>query len=124
MEKVINVKSLNSYHIGASDKLKEFIGCYFEEKNDVEMFLILKKPHHIAKIHSIEYKPDEIYYNTDGYAGNCWLATMHKMDLDGVKLSSYKLSFRNFVDLIAYYENQKMKFVYNDDSINIYNKTT
>lgn len=105
MEKELDLKSCGGYHFGALIDLKPLIQSHFEDKEADENGFINK-----AIINTIEYKPDEIYCNTDGYAGNCWTAIIHDSRLiDGICF--YKFNFRNFGDLVAYYEEQNMKLV-------------
>ena len=110
MEKEINLPSVGGYHFGAMIDLSKYSGSYFEYKTD-ESNIINK-----AIIISLIYKPDYIYNNTDGYAGNCWTAVILDSRLIDV-INVYKLNFRNFSDLVKHFESQDMIFV---DKNNIY----
>lgn len=104
MEKEINLPLNGGYHFGKMIDLKKYEESYFESNNADESNII-----HKAIIISIVYKPDEIYYTTDGYAGNCWKAIIQDSRLID-DIYTYKFNFRNFSDLIKYYEAQDMKF--------------
>jgi hypothetical protein len=106
MQKEINLKSVGGYHFGAMIDLKEFEGSYFEDKETDTNGFINK-----ANIFSIKYNPDNIYCTTDGYAGNCWTAIIFDSRLID-DIYAYKFNFRNFQDLVAYYEKENMKLLH------------
>ena len=102
INKIIKVPAVSRYHFHCDNK--KLTGCHFEE--------ISPKTNIINKIiiQNIEYATDEIYNRTDGYAGNCWetsVADSRMID----DIYQYKLVFRNFGDLVKYYEDQGFKFV-------------
>lgn len=101
MSKIINLQSNGGYHFRKIHHLKPFIGHHFEEKNS-ETNIINK-----AVILNIECNPDKMYLSSDGYAGNCWTATV----LDSIQECQILYNFRNFRDLVMYYEKQGFKFV-------------
>jgi len=101
MSKIINLPSNEGHHFGKMYHIKPFIDHHFEEKNS-DTNIINK-----AFILNIEYNPDKIYLSTDGYAGNCWTATV----LDSIQECEIIYNFRNFRDLVIYYEKQGLKFV-------------
>lgn len=104
MSTTIDLPSIGGYHFGAMYQLKPFINQHFEEKNSTTN--IINK----AIILTIEYKPDEVYKTTDGYAGNCWSATiMDSREINDNSIIIY--NFRNFRDLVAHYEKEGFKFV-------------
>lgn len=108
--KTIDLPSYGGLHFGSMIDLKIFENCYFEETNPESDFI------HKAIIFTIEYNPDEIYSKTDGHDGNCW--TAHVEDyrmIDGT--ISFIFNFRNFGDLVVYYEKEGLKFV-NTKNIN------
>jgi len=104
MEKEINLPSNGGYHFGRMIDLKKYEGSYFENNEADKLNLIYK-----AIISSIVYKPDELYNTTYGNDGNCWRAIIQDLRLDD-DIYIYKFNFRNFSDLIKYYESQDMKF--------------
>jgi hypothetical protein len=108
MQKEINLKSVGGCHFGAMIDLKKLEGSYFEDKDCDENGIINK-----AIIYLIEYNPNNIHCITDGYAGYCWTAIIHDSRLDN-DLYIYKLNFRNFGDLVAYYKEQNMKLVHTE----------
>lgn len=104
MSTTIDLPSIGGYHFGAMHQLKPFINQHFEEINSKTN--IINK----AIILNIEYKPDELYNKTDGYAGNCWSATI--MDSRLINDSSSVIyNFRNFRDLVTHYEKEGFKLV-------------
>jgi hypothetical protein len=76
--------------------MKPFIRHYFEE---------VKSKTNKATINQINFNPDKIYLATNGYTGNCWTAIVSEMD----GLIHY--NFRNFRDLVNYYEKKGFTFV-------------
>jgi hypothetical protein len=104
MSNIIELPSIGGYHFGYMDDVKKFIENYFEEINSTTN--IINK----AIILSIEYKSNEIYNRTDGYAGNCWIANiLDSRQINGISFITY--SFRNFRDLVAHYEKEGFKFI-------------
>ena len=114
MKKEINLKVGGGYHFGIMVDLKKYSGSYFECNNEDVFGYIYK-----AIIFCITYNPDYIYIMTNGHFGNCWTARIHDARFVGDDYE-YNLNFRNFSDLIGYYESQDMKYC---PEI-IYNKTT
>jgi len=104
MEESKTLNSVGKYHFGRMIDLEKYVDCYFESNLADESNIINK-----AIIYSIVYNPNEIYCRTDGYAGACWTATIHDSRLIKGK-STYKLNFRNFVDLVVHFETEDMKF--------------
>jgi hypothetical protein len=102
MSNVIELPSCGGHHFGSFNRLKPFIGCYFEEIKPATN--IIKK----AVITKIEYKPDEIYSSTDGHAGKCWTAHVKYSTDEEVEVI---YNFRNIRDLVMHYEKKGFKFV-------------
>ena len=103
MTEIINLQSNAKYHFGAAHSIKSFEGCWFEEiEPDVNNKFINK-----VVIIETKYEPNEVYNRTDGYAGNCWEAILTDSCNDNV----ITFRFRDFVDLIIYYEKLGFKFV-------------
>lgn len=101
MSNIIELPSCGGHHFGSFNRLKPFIGCYFEEIKPATN--IIKK----AVITKIEYNPDEIYSSTDGYAGKCWTAHIK----NSTNEEEIMYNFRNIRDLVNHYEKQGFKFV-------------
>ena len=73
MSHIIDLPSCGGYHFGSINRLKPFVGCYFEDrKNKINKEIITK----------IDYNPDEIYLLTDGHAGNCWTTYIKKEEVE------------------------------------------
>jgi hypothetical protein len=106
MEEIIQLPSSGGYHFGNKPNLNLFKNSYFEETEISETNIINK-----VIILNIEHESDKLYSETDGNAGNCWIATMvdsrMEYDLSPVK----KIYFRNFKDLVIYYKNQGLQFI-------------
>lgn len=62
---------------------------------------------HKAIINSINYEPDSIYSTTDGYTGTCWVSEMIDSDYE---YGYQYLHFRNFEDLVEFYQQKGYKF--------------
>ncbi len=104
MDKEMNLQSNGGYHFGKMIDLTKYEGTHFESNKADESNII-----HKAIIFSMNYIADEIYNKTDGYAGNCWTTVIHDSRMiDDIYV--YKLNFRNFSDLVNYFESQDMKF--------------
>lgn len=115
MIKEIILKSVGGYHFGKMVDLSKYTDCYFksndiDESNDIHKAIIL----------SIFYQADEIYNKTDGYAGNCWKAVINDSRLINNE-HTYTLIFRNFSDIVNYYDSQNMGFFKKNT---MYNQTT
>jgi len=103
MLRTINVTPCSGYHFGGASHIKKFEICYFQEINSISNFI------NKAIIIDIKYNPDEIYSKNDGYAGNCW--TAHIEDSREIEGGAIIYNFRNFGDLVAYYEKEGFTFV-------------
>ncbi len=104
MSNTIDLPSYGGYHFGSITRIKQFIGCYFEERNPTTN--IINK----AIIMTIDYKPDQIYLSTDGHAGNCWTVYIaDSREINGELEIIY--NFRNMRDLVMHYEKEGFKFV-------------
>jgi hypothetical protein len=91
---IIELPSDGGYHFSSNYHIKPFIGHYFQEINSKSDFV------NKATIIQIEYKPDDIYSSSDGHAGNCWEAIIN----DSRETNNIAYYFRNFRDLVRYYE--------------------
>jgi hypothetical protein len=101
MSHTINLPSCGGHHFTSINRIKEFIGCHFQEKNSSTN--IINK----EIILNIYFNPDKIYLQMDGCAGNCW--TTHIKNTNNNIENIY--NFRNFRDLVMYYEKKGYKFV-------------
>ena len=104
MSNLINLPSFGGMHFGRTLDLKIFENCFFEEihseTNIINKIIITK----------IDYKPDEIYIKNDGIAGKCWLADVMDSRIENDD-PIQTLYFRNFGDVIVYFEKEGFKFV-------------
>jgi hypothetical protein len=102
MSNVIELPSCGGHHFGSVNRLKPFIGCYFEEIKPATN--IVRK----AIITKIDHNPDKNYLSTDGHAGNCWTAYVKYSSDEEVEII---YNFRNIRDLVMYYEKEGFKLV-------------
>lgn len=72
------------------------IGCYFTNANANESI----------KIYNIQYQPDAIYVEHDGYAGTCWEAYVEDQNTKEKRI----YHFRNFCDMDSVYRAAGYKF--------------
>ena len=97
-------------HFGSHAGYERFVNSYFEKsyQNYVDKVII----------HSICYKPDNLYSRKDGYCGTCWQVEMIEPHDDTKWATGFaKYCFRNFEDLVEYYKEKGFVFV--DCSIKI-----
>lgn len=101
----IDLPSIGGYHYVSINNTNPFLHHYFEEIGPEKI--------NKAIVLNIEYNPNELYNKTDGYAGNCWTATIDdSREINNNRIISY--NFRNFRDLVAYYEEKGFALLQNN----------
>ena len=94
-----------SLHFGKNSNYEKLEGSYFEQENVLEDGFIYK-----SIIHKMNYEPDKIYKETDGYAGRCWSSQI----IDGEDGNLVLYYFRNFYELEIYFKKKGYIFVKNE----------
>lgn len=96
----MELKSRGKLHFGRGISLKDFSGSWFEDPTTKKI---------VARISSINWKPDDVYCKNDGYWGCCWEANVLDFCEDDKRDIVYK--FRNFVDLTGHYKDLGYNFI-------------
>lgn len=104
MNKEIYLTSDNGYHFGSKINLNKLSGGYFITNKPDDYGFQYK-----AVIFCVTYQPDDDYIKSYGRIGNCWRAIINDSRFVGNDYT-YNVYFRNFSDLINYYEIQSMTF--------------
>jgi hypothetical protein len=100
--KIIVPNLFKGLHLGSSSCYERLKHKWFEQKEfDKDNFM------HKALIFDINYGPDEIYCNTDGHGGTCWIANI----FDSANGEQNTYHFRNFIDLVDLFDKKGYKFI-------------
>jgi len=92
-----------TYHYGSEASYQRFRYSYFIKNNSESDDKFIYK--HI--ITSVEYAPDKIYCENDGYYGKCWIVSID--DNQDEKLVKYYI--RNWIDIVEFYKEKGLEFV-------------
>lgn len=89
----------STYHYGSVSNYADYTGEYFTETANPENGRLI--------ITNVKYEPDSLYRMVDGYAGRCWIITLHDSKMDTI--ANYYI--RNWIDIVHYYETLGFAFV-------------